>query len=296
MGIAAIFLALSSSLLWGGNSAAVKFSVDALPPVSVAAVRFGLASLFMVAWCLWAGTDLGIRRKHLLAVGIGGLLHYAQIIAFNFGVHWSNATHSVVLINAFVFVVVAIDHFAGFGPRMTRSKWIGLLLAAAGVALVFNYSSRPHWPEQTIRMVDLPSRKGDLVILVSAFLLSLRFVWIKKWVETIEPANFMLWQFAFSVLLFVGTSLLFEQADLTKVNAPAFFALLYQGLLVGGFCFAVQAALLKRYSATQVAIFSFTTPLFGVAASALTRDDPLSPWLLVSVVLISWGIYLVQRP
>ena len=296
MGMIAVLLALSVSLFWGANSAAIKFSVAALPPIAVAAIRFTIASLFLVAWCLGTGMDCGIRRKHLMAVGIGGLLLYAQIITFNFGVHWSNSSHSVILINVFVLAVVAIDYVGGGGPRMSLSKWAGLLVATGGVAVIFVYSGEQYRSDVTVPDVDLPTRKGDLVILGSALLLSLRFLWIKKWVQWIEPVSFMLWQFLFAVALFFATSWFYEQVELTKVDTVAVCSLLYQGLIVGGYCFTVQATLLKYYSATQVAIFSFTTPLFGVAASVFMRDDPLSPWLFVSVALVSGGIYLVQRP
>ena len=144
-------------------------------------------------------------------------------------------------------------------------------------------------------MSDLPSRRGDLMVMVSAVILAGRFIWIKRAVATMAPANFMLWQFVGSVLLFMATSFVFETIEVSRLDSHAVRGLLYQGLVVGGYCFAIQAILLKRYSATQVAIFSFTTPLFGIAASVLTRDDSLSPWLVLSVVVVSWGIYLVQK-
>lgn len=295
MGVTAVLLVLSTSLFWGGNSAAVKFSVDALPPAAVAAARFCLASLFLFVWCRWAGLGVQIDRKHVYVVVVGGLIQYLQIITFNIGVHWSNASHAAILVNAYVFFVISVDHFGGFGPRMTQAKWIGLMLAASGVAVVFVYSGRLGWSESNNYLTDLPSRKGDVMLLLSALVLSFRFLWTKKWVATIQPAKFTLWQFVVSVPLFAGTSWCVEQIDLTHVDVPTVGGILYQGLVVGGYCFTVQAFLLKRYSITQIAIFSFTTPLFGVAISMATRNDPLGPWLCLSVVLVAAGIFLVQR-
>jgi drug/metabolite transporter (DMT)-like permease len=71
--------------------------------------------------------------------------------------------------------------------------------------------------------------------------------------------------------------------------------LLYQGILVAGFCFAVQAHLLKKHVASQISIFSFSTPLFGLTAAILIRSDAYSHWLLVSGGLVALGIWLIQR-
>jgi drug/metabolite transporter (DMT)-like permease len=72
------------------------------------------------------------------------------------------------------------------------------------------------------------------------------------------------------------------------------WALLYSGFVVSGFCFAANAWQLRRHGASQVSVFSFTTPIFGVALGVLLRGDVLSPWLLVSGVAVAVGITMVN--
>ena len=81
----------------------------------------------------------------------------------------------------------------------------------------------------------------------------------------------------------------------TGFTMPAILGLLYQGILIAGFCFTVQAQLLKKHVASQISIFSFTTPLFGLTAARLIRTDAYSPWLLASAGLVALGIWHVQR-
>ncbi len=66
--------------------------------------------------------------------------------------------------------------------------------------------------------------------------------------------------------------------------------------LMAGVCFALQAVLLRKYSASQISVFSFATPLVGVAMSVLLRGDQLSPWLLASGMVVACGILLVNLP
>ena len=74
----------------------------------------------------------------------------------------------------------------------------------------------------------------------------------------------------------------------------AVWSLLYQGFAVAGLCFAIQARLLEKHSASSVAVFSFATPLFGILFAVLFRGDPLSPWLFVSGIAVATGILLVN--
>ncbi len=47
LGLQAVMLVLFITILWSGNPVAVRYSVDTLPPVFVAALRFSLATMLM---------------------------------------------------------------------------------------------------------------------------------------------------------------------------------------------------------------------------------------------------------
>ena len=52
--------------------------------------------------------------------------------------------------------------------------------------------------------------------------------------------------------------------------------------------------LLKRYLASNLAVFSFMTPLFGVTFGVLILDEPLSFNFAVGAVLVLLGITFVS--
>ncbi|MDP6778829.1 MAG: DMT family transporter, partial [Candidatus Latescibacteria bacterium] len=71
-------------------------------------------------------------------------------------------------------------------------------------------------------------------------------------------------------------------------------AVLYQGLVIAGFCFIVATSLLRRYRASRLGVFGFITPVFGVLLSNLLLGEGVSAGLLVSVVLVGAGIAIVN--
>ena len=59
--------------------------------------------------------------------------------------------------------------------------------------------------------------------------------------------------------------------------------------------FVVWFALIARYSANRLSVFTFLTPLFGVAAGHLVLGEPLTPAFAAAVALVAAGLVLVNR-
>ena len=53
-------------------------------------------------------------------------------------------------------------------------------------------------------------------------------------------------------------------------------------------------ALLRRYVASRLGVFSFMTPLFGILLGAWLLDDPMDPSFLLGSALVVCGIVLVS--
>ena len=103
--------------------------------------------------------------------------------------------------------------------------------------------------------------------------------------------------FAIYTTLFEGVNLLHVTPaviwQFSVEHTPSLLGLLYQGVVVAGFCFALSALLLRRHAASQISVFSFASPLFGLTFSVIFRGDQLSPWLAVAALCVIVGIWLV---
>ena len=283
-------LALLTAALWGGTPVAIRYSVESFPPLAIAAWRFALGALFMVAWCRVEGTPLRLRPGQAKLVVVAGGLLFVQIMLFNQGVALSNASHGAMHINTFIFWVMAIEHFVTRVDRLTAPKLAGLFLAAIGVAVVLGSTpADTHSP-------DPPTLSGDFLLLLSGLLLGIKVVFIKQALRHVEPGKLVFWHAVVGVVLFTAYSFAFEPRPDAAPTTYAILGLLYQGLIVAGLCFAIHTMLLRTHSASQISLFAFSTPLFGVTIAVLMRGDYLSPWLLLSAVCVAAGIFLANRP
>ena len=78
-------------------------------------------------------------------------------------------------------------------------------------------------------------------------------------------------------------------------SAVAIGALAYQTVWVVSVTFVIWFALIARYSANRLSVFSFLTPLFGVAAGHFVLGEPLTPAFGAAVALVAAGLVLVNK-
>ena len=289
-------LMLLTAALWGGTVVGTKYSEDALSPIAVAAVRFAMAAMFLIVWCILTNRRLRLTAGQAPLALVAGLLLFVQISFFNLAAFWSNASHGILLISTFVIWVVLIEHFVTKTDRLTLRKLQGMGLATTGVVLTLINVDQPR-DMSTLAEMDSSTLAGDAMMLISAMVLAGKVVFTKYAVGRVEPAKFIFWHHLIGTVLFAAYCGVAEGASAIvwqEVNTPVILALLYQGVIVGGLCFVIQASLLRYHSATQIAIFGVATPLFGVVAAVILRGDAISPWFGAAGLCVAMGIYLVN--
>jgi hypothetical protein len=89
-------------------------------------------------------------------------------------------------------------------------------------------------------------------------------------------------------------SLLLGEPGIVAVTPIALASLFYQGAVISFASYLIWFWLLTRYLAARLSVFSFLSPLFGVAASVTVLSEPLRPAFVGAVALVGAGIYLVN--
>ena len=133
------------------------------------------------------------------------------------------------------------------------------------------------------------------MVLASACLLGARQVYTKRLAQDIPPTKLLVWQAFTSLPIFFGASLLIETEPRMVLTPSVTLGVFYQGVVIAGFCFLIMTSLLKKYQASQIGVFGFVTPLFGVLLSSVLLKEPISPALFGSVLLVGIGIVIANR-
>lgn len=289
LGPVSVLLAIMTVVLWGGTAVVTSIAMDVYPPLYVGGIRFGLAVIFMIAWCWIEKSPLWLRGVQWWFAFWVGFLMFIQIATFTYGTAISNSSHAIVLVNSYVFWVAFYEGFMRRSIRFHYWQILGLLLAGGGVVLlVANASS------EAASKMDQPTFLGDLILGLSGFSLAVKAIAVKGATKHVPPSSLILWHDVFGTAMLFGLSHAVEQHSGKPLTGGVIAALLFGGVAISGICFVVNAMLLKKHRASQIAVFSFLTPLFGILLAFLLRGDHLSKWLLLSGALVATGIYLVN--
>ena len=83
-----------------------------------------------------------------------------------------------------------------------------------------------------------------------------------------------------------------------SIAVPAVALLLYMAM-ISAVAYTLWGVLLKYNPVSRVSVFGFMNPVFGVLLSALILGESaqaLSIYALAALVLVSLGIYVVNKP
>jgi drug/metabolite transporter (DMT)-like permease len=284
---AAAALAVALCLSWGFNQVAVKLALPEIPPLIQAAFRSTFGALIVVAWARMRGVKLMEADGTLVPGVIAGVLFGLEFLLIYRGLVWTSASRASLFIYTAPFMVVIGARWFLPGDHFDRWQWIGLLLSFAGIAVAFGVPT-PGGAQQLV---------GDLMMVLAGAAWAATTLVIKasSLVRT-SYEKVLLYQLIVSAPMLAFWAQIFGERVTEPPSAVALGSLLYQTLWVASFTFLAWFALVQRYSASRLSVFTFLTPLFGVAAGHVVLGDPLTPAFAMAVALVVAGLVLVNRP
>jgi len=279
--------ALGISFLWSGNIVAIKFGLTAIPPFWSAFWRMAVGAAAVTLWTVASGKPVLIARNRLRPMLALAALFAVQICVFNLSVFYTSPAYAVILLNTNPVLVNLISHFYVKDDRVTPMRLVGLCIAFGGVAYVmFGHPEAELAPHPLL---------GNSLMLVSAALLAIRIVYTQRIVIVMDPLRPVIWQMILALPGFLGLAWYFEPPLTQPLTYVPVLAILYQALVVAGVCFVVWTTLLRRHSAGNLAMYSFSVPLFGVILSAVFFGERITGRLFFGAMAVAAGIAVVTK-
>lgn len=274
-------------LIWGSQQVVIKWAAVDMAPVMQAALRSGIAAVLVGVLICWRGGWSWVSstwRGGLLAGALFGL----EFLFIAEGLKLTSAAHmSVFLYTAPVFTAIGL-HFMLPSERLRTLQWLGILLAFVGILLAFAGGL-------SLDKLDGRTLLGDAFGVLAGLAWGATTVVIRGSRLSEAPATLTL--FYQLVVGFVGLlliALLTGQIGMVTWTPLSIGSVLFQGLVVSFFSFLTWFWLLRQYLASNLAVFSFITPLFGVTFGVVLLGEPLSLNFVFGAVLVLLGVVLVS--
>jgi drug/metabolite transporter (DMT)-like permease len=230
----------------------------------------------------WSPAD-GLWRAGMLV----GVLFALEFVLIGEGLRHTSASHLVVLLyTAPIFVALGL-HWRLPTERLARLQWTGIALAFSGIVMTFLGRGAT-----TQALSDI--LWGDFLALMAGVAWAATTLCVRLSPLAKAPATITLfYQLAVGFVLMLTTTVWLGQTHFHP-TPWVWASLVFQAVVVSFASYLAWFWMLRHYLASRLGVFSFLTPLFGVAFGVLLLHEPLEANFIVGAILVCTGIILVS--
>ena len=281
--------ALICAFLWGCGFSVTKtgyslFSVRSVPDkILFAGLRFILAGLLTLGCKRFGGKiDTKAVRNSLGKIALLSLFQTVLQYAFLY-IALAELTGSVssVLNQLGSFLLVLLLPLADRSEHMSIKKLIGCLIGFAGLVLI------------NLDGLSFTFSRGTAAIIASSCSAAVGYVLSRGLSKKLDPITSTGCQQLLGGIILALSGIL--SGGKTEPTGPAAFGvLLYLAFSIAS-AYVIWSVLLKYNPVSEVAVYKFAVPVFGVLASAvLLGENIFTPRILISLAAVAGGIVLVN--
>jgi drug/metabolite transporter (DMT)-like permease len=166
------------------------------------------------------------------------------------------------------------------GELLRPFQWLGIAVCFTGIAVAFIGGT-------TLAHLDARILLGDALAVRAGLAWGITTVAVRASRLSEAPTALTLfYQMAVAFVLLLGLALVMGKMSHVTRTPIMVGGVLFQGLMVSFASYLVWFWMLRCYLASNLAVLSFMTPLFGVTLGVLIRDEPLTVNFVLGAVLV----------
>jgi drug/metabolite transporter (DMT)-like permease len=303
-------------LFWGFSFISIKETVSVFPPMTLGAVRFAIALVFLwfIKLRLCPGEKLRLRDFPFLAgSGLMGVTFY--FFCENNGVALVSASEASIIVAAIPVLTMTAEWAAGqfkkrprgsaarYGRALKARHWLGALISIAGVALVAGVS------------LSISGNNGGYLFMAGAALCWVAYGFLTKPLfrtpaetgpeaagspqsgEAPGHSHFFIvfWQNLFGFLGFLPFAAL-EYPRWGTPNLPILLHVLFLAICCSALGYLFYAHSLEVLGMSVSSVFINLIPVITVIAGFFILGERLTLMQGLGAVLVIAGVYLTALP
>ena len=281
-------------ILWGMSFTSTKIILNTgFPPLTIALLRFAIASAVMLAILKARNKRLSIPKGDILPLGLSGLLGVTLYFFFeNRGIKLTSASNASLIIATIpVFTVAAEMVF--FRHRVPLVKMGGIGLSIAGVYFLINPGAAAGWTPGGASPSSANGLAGSLLMLGACFSWVAYIILSKKFAQKLPRLTLTTYQFLFGTLFLIPLSL-FERRAWVAMGTHAWLNLLFLALLCSAAGYFLYLYGLFRLDPTTVSSYINLIPVVGALSGIFVLGERLVSTQIIGGAAVIAGVVIVN--
>jgi len=274
-------------VFWGASFIATKFLLDELTPETIISMRLILAIILLLTIALIQKRDFSINYKshaYVLLLALIAVFHlWIQVT----GLKFTTASNTGWIIGT-APIFMALLGLIFFKEKLNVIKVSGILIAAFGLLLLVGKGD--------LTNIDLIKNKGDLLVLSSAFTWGIYSMVNKKISLNYSPVMTILYLFIMMAIIIIpftvnDTSI----KSVINLSGVGWIAILFLGLLCSGVAYVIWAYALREMESAKVGAYLYFEPFVTVIAAWIFLKEDITLLMILSGLIITLGVFLVNK-
>lgn len=275
---------LAAVIMWGFSFLSIKITVAVLPPMTLALLRFSMASVLLFGVFKLREPKTKLDKKDLPLIILAGVIGITIYFYFeNNGVKLITASAASIIIATIPILTLLADTLIS-RSKLTKKKIFSVLLSILGVCLVVGVDI--HWAGSGL---------GYLMMLGASVAWVIYCLVTKPLFKKYSQLAIVFYQTIVGTIAFIPFAFL-EKIHWSLVSNVVIVNLVYLGIFCSAFGYYVYAYALDKLGANIAALFLNLIPVVTVIASCFILGEHLSYMqilggliVIISVTMANWG-------
>ena len=278
----ALFLA---ALIWGVAFVAQSVGMDFMGPWTFNGIRFLMGAVVLIPFILFRKKDIKQKKQYSLHNTIKGgvlcgLALTAATIIQQYGIMYTTVGKAGFITALYIVIVPILGIF--LNRKVSHVIWLSVLISATGLYLLsvkegFSVS------------------KGDIMILICAFLFSIQILLIDKYSPIANGIDLSIIEFLIAGIICTTVCLIIEHPTLSSLKS-GMWPLLYTGILSTGGAYTLQIIGQKGMDPTISSLILCLESVVSVLAGWIILGQKLSGRELLGCLFVLIALIITQPP
>ncbi|MGB9989537.1 DMT family transporter [Pseudoduganella rhizocola] len=291
---AGIYLKLVAvTMFWGGTFIAGRLIANLMPHMMAAGGRFLVACALLVplAWKLEGGLPRLTLKQAMATFALGATGIFLYNICFFKALSLMPASRTALLI-ALNPIVTALAQALFFRERLAPRKWLGILIAFAGAAVIISRGDL----QGALHDISQSLGTGELIMFCAVCAWAAYTIIGRHALKGLTPIAATTYATLWGLLLLlIGASTEIADMDWSVLNWQVWASIVYLGAFGTAVGFVWYYEGVQTLGAARTAVFNNLVPVFGVTFGALMLGEPILPSMITGGLLVIAGVTLTNR-